>query len=392
MTAPNEHTATDGLADLRRVTATLAEVCEVADLAGALETDVRPIFEAIAAIVVRGDGDRVDAVSGEHELPDDDASFAAARAAARSGETAWLLSASEIAARHPALRSVLGAIVATPLRAAGGNVGALVLGFREAKQLAASERALIEDVARQVAVTVDRVRLLEETERQRDRIEEATRERTEFIARLGHELRNPLAALRTAAELLRLGTADEKLKRIQAVVERQTEQLVALVDELLETTRRPATGGSGPPRAKIVAPSAPVRVLLVEDNEDTASLLQALLESLGYESTVAADGENAIDVAHRFAPDVVLCDVGLPGVSGYDVARAFRGNGQLRDVFLVVLTGYGRPEDVEEARAAGFDAHKTKPIDTVAIQDLVHAMRTSRTSDRGARGIQFLRR
>ncbi len=114
------------------------------------------------------------------------------------------------------------------------------------------------------------------------------------------------------------------------------------------------------------------RLLVVDDNQDTADLMRDVLETIGHEVAVAYDGPQAMAVASAFGPDVILCDIGLPGgMSGHDVARAIRRDGALRHVFLVALTGYGRPEDRHEAEAAGFDEHLTKPAGLAAIQALV---------------------
>lgn len=387
MTSPNDGEASRALADLRRVASALSQVRDVAELGAALDGDLRPVLRAALAIVVGRDGQRFDAVSGDPGLAGEDAAFAAARETARAGDPMWLHDSEAIAARHPSARSASAALAAMPLRSGRRGVGALVLGFREPQSFDESQRASIEDVAREVAATVERLRLREETQRLRKRVEAAAHSRTEFMAQLGHELRNPLAALRTASELLRIADLEDKMRRIHAVIERQTEHLVLLVDELLEVGPAAEEGA----RSTTGKRASPMRVMLIEDNEDTAELLQSLLESLGYESAISLDGEHALDIAQRFAPDVVLCDVGLPGVSGYDVARAFRGDGALRNVYMVAVTGYGRPEDVEEARAAGFDAHKTKPIDSVAIQELVLAARAARGGERSARSIRFFR-
>jgi PAS domain S-box-containing protein len=114
------------------------------------------------------------------------------------------------------------------------------------------------------------------------------------------------------------------------------------------------------------------RLLVVDDNQDTADLMRDVLETIGHQVAVAYDGPQAMAVASAFGPDVILCDIGLPGgMSGHDVARAIRRDEALRDVFLVALTGYGRPEDRHEAAAAGFDEHLTKPAGVAAIQALV---------------------
>ncbi len=109
------------------------------------------------------------------------------------------------------------------------------------------------------------------------------------------------------------------------------------------------------------APSSPRRVLIVEDNVDGAESLGAVIELEGHVVEVTHDGPQGIARARAVRPDVVLCDIGLPGMSGYDVARALRRDPALRDVFLIALTGYALPEDQNRAISAGFDAHLAKP-------------------------------
>lgn len=113
------------------------------------------------------------------------------------------------------------------------------------------------------------------------------------------------------------------------------------------------------------------RVLLVEDNVDAAETLREALELGSHRVAVAYDGPTALETARRLMPDVVLCDVGLPGMTGYEVARAFRSDPVLRSTYLVALTGYAMPEDVEKARAAGFDEHLAKPAATDRIESLL---------------------
>lgn len=125
---------------------------------------------------------------------------------------------------------------------------------------------------------------------------------------------------------------------------------------------------------------AGVRLLIVEDNADSADLFRELLVAFGHDCEVAYDGESAIELAHRFHPRVVLCDIGLPGkMNGYDVARAFREQDGLRETFLVAVTGYGGAEDVARAHAAGFDAHMTKPMDVAEVEELL--TRAAATAD-----------
>ena len=103
------------------------------------------------------------------------------------------------------------------------------------------------------------------------------------------------------------------------------------------------------------------RVLIIEDNVDGADSLRELLEFGEHWVEVAYSGPQGLSVAKEFRPEVVLCDIGLPGMSGYDVARAFRADDAFKGALLVALTGYALPEDLERASKAGFDRHLAKP-------------------------------
>jgi two-component system CheB/CheR fusion protein len=129
-----------------------------------------------------------------------------------------------------------------------------------------------------------------------------------------------------------------------------------------------------PPAAHEVSstvPSRPRRILIIEDNPDTASSLRIALEIEGHEVETAFDGPEGLKKVREFAPDVVLCDIGLPEMDGYQVAKAIREAPAPQRVFLVALTGYARPEDQQRAKDAGFDAHLAKPPTIEQIQKLV---------------------
>jgi PAS domain S-box-containing protein len=104
-------------------------------------------------------------------------------------------------------------------------------------------------------------------------------------------------------------------------------------------------------------------ILVIEDNADGAQSLADILEMHGHRVRVARDGRSGIALAREVRPDVILCDIGLPDVDGYDVARTLRSDGPLRDTRLVALSGYAQAEDRQRARDAGFDAHLAKPVD-----------------------------
>jgi CheY-like chemotaxis protein len=114
-----------------------------------------------------------------------------------------------------------------------------------------------------------------------------------------------------------------------------------------------------------------LRILVVEDQDDAREMLRVLLESMGHVILEEADGASAVAAIEREHPDVALIDIGLPVMSGYEVARRVRGNNLFDDVVLVALTGYGRDRDIAAAKSAGFDAHITKPADSHVIEEIL---------------------
>lgn len=115
----------------------------------------------------------------------------------------------------------------------------------------------------------------------------------------------------------------------------------------------------------------PLRVLIIEDNVDAALSLKEVLELSGHAIEVTHSGPEGIARVREFHPDVVLCDIGLPGLDGYGVARTLRADAAARGTFLVALTGYALPEDVEKAKQAGFDRHMAKPPDLDRLMRLL---------------------
>ena len=113
--------------------------------------------------------------------------------------------------------------------------------------------------------------------------------------------------------------------------------------------------------------SVQLRVMVIDDNNDIAGSLAMLLEMLGHEVEVANDGATALMQAPHFQPDVVLLDIGLPHMNGYEVARALRAIPALEDSLLIACTGYGREDDRQAAMKAGFDQHMVKPLGADAL-------------------------
>jgi CheY-like chemotaxis protein len=112
-------------------------------------------------------------------------------------------------------------------------------------------------------------------------------------------------------------------------------------------------------------------MVIIEDNVIAARSTQMLLNELGHQTEIAHNGIQGIAIVEQFRPEVVLCDLGLPGIDGYEVARRLRHCSDLSEIHLISTSGYGQEEDKQRALAAGFDAHLVKPIDFRELQRLL---------------------
>ena len=116
------------------------------------------------------------------------------------------------------------------------------------------------------------------------------------------------------------------------------------------------------------------RVLIIEDNVDAANSPRDVLELSRHQVEVAFSGPDGIEKARLFAPDIVFCDIGLPGMDGYEVARTLRADSQLASTPLVALTGYAQPQDQERAADVGFTEHLSKPLNMDQIEALLRVL------------------
>jgi CheY-like chemotaxis protein len=148
-----------------------------------------------------------------------------------------------------------------------------------------------------------------------------------------------------------LGKGSEFVVRLPIVVEDQ-----------------PGPTTAAPDRA---TPTSEFRILIVDDNLDAAESLAMLLEMVGNHVRTAHDGEEAVQAACAFRPHVVLCDIGLPRMNGYDAARAMRREPWGKDMVLIAVTGWGQEADKRRSAEAGFDRHLVKPIDPSALIKLL---------------------
>ena len=117
----------------------------------------------------------------------------------------------------------------------------------------------------------------------------------------------------------------------------------------------------------------PILVLVIEDNRDSADTLQMLLNLLGYTVEVAYDGVTGLQAVASFMPDVIICDIGLPGLDGYDVATAIRANDATRTVPMIALTAYGE-EVQDKIIQSGFSLHLVKPTDLGVLRSALSVL------------------
>lgn len=113
------------------------------------------------------------------------------------------------------------------------------------------------------------------------------------------------------------------------------------------------------------------RVLVVDDNVDAADTIVLLLRQFGYDVQAAYSGEAALSAVNEFQPNIVILDIGLPEMDGYEIARRLRHLPQLADVWLIAMTGYGTDTDQQRSKEAGFDHHLVKPVDPQKLEELL---------------------
>lgn len=125
------------------------------------------------------------------------------------------------------------------------------------------------------------------------------------------------------------------------------------------------------PKLESPPSAAALRILVVEDNRDMARTLEILLKHIGHEVEVRYTGRAAVEAATLHVPDVVLCDLGLPELDGFGVARALRRNPLTCAVRLIAISGYSQEEDQKRSRESGFDVHLVKPISLRELLDIL---------------------
>ncbi|MEI7784656.1 MAG: response regulator [Betaproteobacteria bacterium] len=218
---------------------------------------------------------------------------------------------------------------------------------------------------------------------------------------LAHELRNPLAPIATAAELLLSQAGDEQTRQLGSIIERHAQQLRSLIDELVDAASRdrawvapldlamaagpggadqlPLLFGSGAQAgaaiSSVAAADVGLRILVVDDNADAAALLGQFLQSLGHEVRVLTDPLAALAAAQTFEPQVGLLDIAMPVMDGYELARRLMQLPGRADLRLAAVTAFSQPSDRQAAERVGFEQYFVKPLDVCGLQDWLTQIR-----------------
>ena len=220
-----------------------------------------------------------------------------------------------------------------------------------------------------------------------EQLEEAARRRQAWLGKFRQELRAPLVPLRNSVSVLRLTSNDERSLRALQLMERQITRLARMIDDLAnggtdgtgkgsdgsqpETLSEPAAGAQ---RTGTASNSLP-RILIVDDNRDAAESLGLLLQMLGASVFVADDGPSALRAVGTFGPGVVMLDLGMPGMDGFEVASRIRARPDWNGITLIALTGWGQESDRKFVEAAGFAHHVVKPAEIGALQALLATLK-----------------
>jgi CheY-like chemotaxis protein len=124
------------------------------------------------------------------------------------------------------------------------------------------------------------------------------------------------------------------------------------------------------------SPAHRFKILVVDDNHDSALSMSMMLSIMGHDTRTAHDGESAVSTAETFLPDVVLLDIGLPKLNGYEVAQRIREQSWGASMFLIAVTGWGQDEDRQRSSEVGLNRHMVKPVEPAALEKLLAELRS----------------
>ena len=198
----------------------------------------------------------------------------------------------------------------------------------------------------------------------------------EVIATLAHDLRSPLASIRTGIEVLKLSLQNPaQIEKVIGMLERQTAEMTGMVDGMLtKNLLRTASEALSVMPSPEIEPSASDSydtVLVVDDSPSAVEILSLFFRMEGLEVSTAHLGEDAIALAKEMEPCVVFLDLGLPDISGYEVAEQIRNMPNGDKFYIVALTGRNEEEDRIKIKQAGFDVHVVKPPAPAMLREVL---------------------
>ena len=165
------------------------------------------------------------------------------------------------------------------------------------------------------------------------------------------------------------------LRKINARMRREPDESMGLLPASIQAIEGREEGEAQPAEPGVRS----VRVLLIEDSEDNLFLMKAELEWLGYSVLVAAEAKSGMELAIREKPDLLISDISMPVVDGYELIKSLRLVPEFGATPAIALTGFGQERDIERALAAGYDAHLSKPADSSVLNDLIKRLTATKT-------------
>jgi two-component system, cell cycle response regulator DivK len=220
----------------------------------------------------------------------------------------------------------------------------------------------------------------DEMEEQLRLLQEAGRLKAEALARLSHDLRTPLSAIIGFAEMMhdaKVGPVSAHQKEFLEDILTSSRQILGLLDQVLDPAPLdPAAVDLAPvdmPKAEAGkgAAAAGESILVVDDSAVNRKLALMLLSREGYEVRTAQSADEAVAALRDFAPRLVLMDLQMPGIDGFQLTRRLRSDPAMQKVLIVALSAYSTPADEDKARAAGCDDYVSKPIDTRTLPAVI---------------------
>jgi CheY-like chemotaxis protein len=238
---------------------------------------------------------------------------------------------------------------------------------------------------------------IQSLQRRIERLTEANRKKDELLAAVAHKLRTPLGCIRMTTEVLRMR---EGAKDLGDTIDRQVDDLASIISGMLspgpadgfesEREVEPLAGrvvgiplgkvANGSPLASFKSVQTPQRVLAVDDNPDAAEALADILRIWGHDVRVAHDAVEALQAGEEMHPHMMMLDLSLPNISGFQLARRVRKLKWGANIKLVAVSGWDREDDRLRARKAGFDYHLRKPVDFESLRTVFASLESNGTS------------